>query len=188
MRASVARRSSAGLGSPASLRSRSQERALVMGEGRSLNFDDDCSGMQDGEASASGTNDVDGHGKSQPGHRRAMSDPFDTPELGGVTDGDLKNSSHLCEKASYGTEDEVCDEDDDFGSEIVIGLPTLPRFPVSQTHDKNCWSEPPVNKFQVRGPNYLNDKKKITSGPYLLRARGCDLFLSEHPDQCTIGE
>ena len=195
MRASVARRTSAGFGSPASLRSRSQERALVMGgEGQSLDFDDKCNGSQDdgGEASASETNHTEKRdnrkAKSKRTHRRAMSDPFDTPELGGTTDGDLKSLSHLSEKASYDTEDEVYDENDDFGSEIVVGLPTLPRYPVSQTHDKNCWSEPPVNKFHVRGPNYLTDKKKIQSGPYLLRARGCDLFLSEHPDQCTIGE
>ena len=193
MRASVARRTSAGLGSPASLRSRSQERALIMGgEGRSLEYDDQCNGAQEnGEASASETNHTekrDNKAKPKRTHRRAMSDPFDTPEIGGTTDGDLKHSSHITEKVSYDTEDEAYDEDDEFGSGVVVGLPTFPRYPCGQTQDKNCWSEPPVEKFHVRGPNYLNDKKKIESEEYLLRARGCDLFLSEHPDQCTIGE
>lgn len=56
-------------------------------------------------------------------------------------------------------------------------LPTLPRYPVAETRDLNCWSEPPVDIFRVRGYNYLKDHKKVHSEPYLLRARGCDLFL-----------
>ena len=63
------------------------------------------------------------------------------------------------------------------------GFPTMPRFPVSETRDKNCWSEPPVNIFSVRGPHYFNDKKKVSSGPYLLQARGCDMLLNSESDK-----
>jgi hypothetical protein len=69
----------------------------------------------------------------------------------------------------------------------VVSKKTL-SYPIAQTQDKNCWSEPPVDIFCVRGANYLRDKIKVDSGPYLLRARGCDLFLSETPQQCVIGE
>jgi Protein ENHANCED DISEASE RESISTANCE 2, C-terminal len=56
---------------------------------------------------------------------------------------------------------------------------TLPRYPVAATRDKNCWSEPPVSIFNVRGSNYFVDQKKQVSMQYLMPARGCDLFLSE---------
>ena len=60
-------------------------------------------------------------------------------------------------------------------------IPTLPRFPVLETRDRNCWSEPSHTIFNVRGPNYLDDPKKalkIISGPYIFTARGADLFLT----------
>lgn len=59
----------------------------------------------------------------------------------------------------------------------ALPLPTLPRYPVLAQRNKNCWSVPVVEKFAVRGLTYLNDKKKVPSGPYLLEARGLDLFL-----------
>jgi len=43
----------------------------------------------------------------------------------------------------------------------------------------NCWSEPVAHEFKVRGPNYLKDKVKIPSGPFLFPARGVDIFLSD---------
>jgi hypothetical protein len=43
----------------------------------------------------------------------------------------------------------------------------------------NCWSEPVAHEFKVRGPNYLKDKIKIPSGPFLFPARGVDIFLSD---------
>lgn len=61
-------------------------------------------------------------------------------------------------------------------------FPTLARFPVSSSGDKHCWSEPNHGIYAVRGSNYLQDQQKVESGPYLLRARGCDLLLS--PDGC----
>jgi hypothetical protein len=70
------------------------------------------------------------------------------------------------------------------------GVPfqTLPRYPVASTRNLNCWSEPSVEIFHVRGWNYLVDKKKIPSGPYLLTARGCDLFLSKCTPPKNIGQ
>lgn len=88
-------------------------------------------------------------------HRRSMSDPFVANEdtVGKVLKHDVTKN---------GT------------------LPTFPRFPVIETKNLNCWSEPNVDIFRVRGQGYLEDKKKVTSGPYLLQARGCDLFLTEN--------
>eukprot|EP00984_Skeletonema_dohrnii_P031921 scaffold25094_cov67-Skeletonema_dohrnii-CCMP3373.AAC.1 len=58
-------------------------------------------------------------------------------------------------------------------------IPTLPRFPVLETKDRNCWSEPSHTIFKIRGCNYLVDpKNKIQSGPYLFTARGADLILT----------
>lgn len=59
-------------------------------------------------------------------------------------------------------------------------FPTLPRYPDSES---NCWSEPCHEIYSVRGENYLQDSQKVQSGPYLLRARGCDLLLS--PQGCA---
>jgi len=58
-------------------------------------------------------------------------------------------------------------------------LPTLPPCLIAETKGTNGWSHPPVDIFHVRGPTYLDDKKKVVSGPYLLTARGCDLFLTK---------
>jgi hypothetical protein len=63
------------------------------------------------------------------------------------------------------------------------GLPTLPRYPVAATRNKNCWSEPPSSAFRVRGVGYVagghkSAQTKVESGPHLLSARGCDIFLT----------
>jgi len=99
-------------------------------------------------------------------HRRAMSDPFDTP----LSDENMAQLSHLDAEAeaaelSMNTEGK--------------GYPTLPRYPMAATRNKNCWSEPPVSIYSVRGPKYLSNSKKVPSGNYLLPAIGCDLFLVE---------
>eukprot|EP00536_Pseudo-nitzschia_multiseries_P004055 jgi/Psemu1/302313/fgenesh1_kg.65_\ len=61
----------------------------------------------------------------------------------------------------------------------VKALPTLFRFPCTETRNQNCWSETPNEIFFIRGPGYLNgDKTKIQSKQYLVRARGSDLFLT----------
>jgi Protein ENHANCED DISEASE RESISTANCE 2, C-terminal len=65
-------------------------------------------------------------------------------------------------------------------------LPTLNRFPFAETKNRNCWSEPPHDAFMIRGPNYLKDKKKIVCKEFLLQSRGCDLFLSDHPESVDM--
>lgn len=101
-------------------------------------------------------------------HRRAVSDPFDNADMDAIGSGDGQGEDHgLLEEKQF-------------------ALPTLQRFPFSETHNRNCWSEPPVGIFQVRGGDYLSDKKKVTARKYLLRARGCDLFLAENPNDCDM--
>lgn len=66
---------------------------------------------------------------------------------------------------------------------------TIPRFPVGSQRDKHCWSEPSHSIYSVRGDSYLEDGQKVESGPYLLRARGCDLLLSSNGNEppCHVG-
>lgn len=44
----------------------------------------------------------------------------------------------------------------------------------------NCWSEPVHDEFNVRGANYLKDRIKFPSGPFLFPLRGVDVFLSDN--------
>ena len=94
--------------------------------------------------------------------KRIDSDPFDSP--GGVAISQpsvSKSHSESPKKKSHPT------------------LPTLPRYPIAETKNHNCWSEPNAGKcFKVRGANYLYDKKKVGSGPYIFPARGADLILT----------
>lgn len=43
----------------------------------------------------------------------------------------------------------------------------------------NCWSEPDSENFQVRGANYISDKVKEASGPFVFPVRATDLFLTD---------
>jgi hypothetical protein len=43
----------------------------------------------------------------------------------------------------------------------------------------NCWSVPDYAAFDVRGANYLKDKKKIPSDNFIFPVRGVDLFLTD---------
>jgi hypothetical protein len=181
---SVARRTSLNVGSPGAIRSRSAERGVRHpADGVYLDFDSDQN-----KVSGDGSFEEDEDGAIYPNrerlssessmskqvrsHRRAMSDPFDTADSGGVTDADLAAIK------DYGLLEE----------EEEHALPTLARFPFEETQDTNCWSESPLDVFQVRGPDYLNDKKKVTAQSYLLRARGCDLFLADEPGQCEMAK
>lgn len=105
--------------------------------------------------------------------RRANSDPFENAgrETDDEDDGDksgipLSSSPRRHVRAS-------------------IALPTLNRYPFAETKSRNCWSEPPRDIFMIRGPKYLQDKKKIVCQSFLLQSRGCDLFLSDNPE--TVG-
>ena len=73
-------------------------------------------------------------------------------------------------------------EKDDEPKEAVA-LKTFEMFPAGAKIGShlNCWSPPPSTNFNVRGPNYLVDKKKVPSGDFLFPSRGCDLFLTDNP-------
>ncbi|KAL7480178.1 hypothetical protein ACHAW6_005885 [Cyclotella cf. meneghiniana] len=60
---------------------------------------------------------------------------------------------------------------------------TFERFPDGAPIGShlNCWSSPAANNFQVRGADYLTDRKKTPSDDFLLPCRGCDLFLTDNP-------
>lgn len=106
-------------------------------------------------------------------YRRAMSDPFDT----GIPDGDMDEIRQADEQAEA---EETARINNTPTSVVTQGYPTLPRYPIAATQNKNCWSAPPISIYSVRGPKYLKDKKKVPSKDYLLSARGCDLFLMEN--------
>ncbi len=170
---SVARRSSINIGSPEPKRSRSAERTMrTYGEEIHLKHDDPHrNGSRDAEERIVNGNrerlaSDSSLSKQMQSHRRAVSDPFDNAEMDGISDGHV--------------------DDPDLLQEKQFALPTLQRFPFAETHNRNCWSEPPVDIFQVRGGDYLTDKKKVTARKYLLRARGCDLFLAENPNDCDM--
>lgn len=99
---------------------------------------------------ASNESDEESHGATPYLHQRAMSDPVDAAEVY------THERKHALLNETF---------------------PTLPRYPMGETHDQNCWSEPTEDIFKVRGANYLRDDNKIASGPYLMRARGSDLLL-----------
>lgn len=105
-------------------------------------------------------------------HVRAMSDPFDTQEMQDALQEQQQDDQLFAPPskvpATTTTTAALSKE---------AAYPTLLRFPVQETRNKNCWSEPPVTTFSVRGPNYFVDKKKQTSAAYLLSARGTDIFL-----------
>jgi hypothetical protein len=67
-------------------------------------------------------------------------------------------------------------------SKQIIAAKTFPKFPDGAAIGShlNCWSSPAANNFQVRGPNYLEDHKKVASGDFLFPTRGVDLFLTDN--------
>jgi hypothetical protein len=138
-------------------------------------------------------NNNSGSNNSQRGiHHRAMSDPFDTQEwkeavqeVQDFDDSNNNNNNTLTEAALAGKTAKASlasSSHHKSNNNNSNAYPTLLRYPVAESRNKNCWSEPPVHIFSVRGPNYFKDKnskksKKVPSGPYLLTARGTDIFL-----------
>lgn len=57
----------------------------------------------------------------------------------------------------------------------------LPKFPdgAKLGSKLNCWSEPVSENFQVRGPRYLVDRKKVPSKEFVFPIRAVDLFLTD---------
>uniref|UniRef100_A0A7S0UJE2 Protein ENHANCED DISEASE RESISTANCE 2 C-terminal domain-containing protein n=2 Tax=Pseudo-nitzschia delicatissima TaxID=44447 RepID=A0A7S0UJE2_9STRA len=149
------------IGSPEPTRSRSAERSSSIASQKSW----DCAeGVSQSQSNQTGVSRNRSGGESSIGHshlQRANSDPFDD---GG--DELLQVPGHLKEID---------------GSDRSKALPTLYRFPCTQTRNQNCWSESPVEMFSVRGSNYMSgDKTKVSCKQYLFDARGCDLFLTEN--------
>lgn len=64
----------------------------------------------------------------------------------------------------------------------IIPTKTYAKFPEGAKigSHSSCWSVPPCTNFHVRGPNYLKDKVKVSSGEFLFPCRGCDLFLTDN--------
>lgn len=120
--------------------------------------------------------------------RRANSDPFENAGLDDefeedeyvdeLTEAKLAASMRASRKNRRAS---IMDEED-------AALPTFNRFPFAETKNRNCWDEPPHSVFMIRGPNYLSDKQKIACQQFLMRARGCDLFLSDHPEKIDMAK
>lgn len=172
-RHSVNRRASLNLGSPPPTRSRSAERSMrQINETLMVEVENEMrnGGVHQSPSfdSKGSSNFVDKPESTRSSRPRAMSDPFDTADAEGIIEEDVRD---------YGAA-----EDDDHA------IPTLPRYPYAETNNKNCWSESPIKIFSVRGAQYLSKKKKVAAGAYLLRARGCDLFLSDKPSTCDMSK
>jgi len=164
LRASSQRDETFLIGSPEPMRSRSAERSTTLASG-SGSWD-----IKDGTAptisNRSRIESVDSIGHSR--IQRSNSDPFDDggEELEQVPD-------------RKGGIDSIDNNNIDQKNKVK-SLPTLYRFPCTQTRNQNCWSETPAEMFMVRGPNYMDgDKTKIRCNHYLFQARGCDLFLTD---------
>jgi hypothetical protein len=115
-------------------------------------------------------------------HHRGMSDPFDSQRMM-MDDVVVSSSTAASASAEEGT---ISNTNTTIGDSSNTGsssppvphcLPTLPRFPVAATKNTNCWSETDISKFMVRSATYLENKRKMPSGPYLLTPRGADLLL-----------
>jgi Protein ENHANCED DISEASE RESISTANCE 2, C-terminal len=165
-----ASRRSVKLTSPAP-RSRSTERYSET-KAEVLHNNDSIDGYDDDDDD--GILEVDAVHPSKGRHVRAMSDPFDAQEELLLEVGKVVATYTLEDAAAYAQEPRSSRR-----QSFHAALPTLPRFPFIETKNKNCWSEPPVAIFQVRGPDYAQSKSKVESGPYLLTARGCDIFLAD---------
>jgi len=160
-RASVSRRSL--VGSPIAPRSRSAERNIPEPDA-----DDDAVDCREATIRSA-------HLLTR--HMRCDSDPVDN--AGGDDDTGLLGGVPV--KSEHGTVTILNTLDLDMHpAKSQEPIPTLPRYPIAETKNCNCWSEPPYSKFKVRGGSYLRDKKpaKVPSGPYLFRAIGADLILT----------
>lgn len=109
------------------------------------------------------------------GHCRSMSDPFDTAQFEdavspAVTTDEEEDEYYAASMSQLSITS---------SSEHAAALPTFQRFPCVESRNKNCWSEPPIAIFSIRGATYVTDKVKVPSAPYLLPARGSDVFLTD---------
>lgn len=58
------------------------------------------------------------------------------------------------------------------------GMVTIPKSP-DASDLKHRWSEPSSETFEVRGLNYLQDRKKVSSSMSLMKARGADFIQTD---------
>jgi Protein ENHANCED DISEASE RESISTANCE 2, C-terminal len=111
--------------------------------------------------------------KGGSGHCRSMSDPFDTAQfedaISPVVTTDEEEDEYYAASLSQLSISEYA----------TSALSTFQRYPCVESRNKNCWSEPPIAIFTVRGATYVTDKIKVPSAPYLLHARGSDVFLTD---------
>jgi Protein ENHANCED DISEASE RESISTANCE 2, C-terminal len=137
------------------------------------------------------TEDEQGRGdmlemKKGSGHCRSMSDPFDSAQSDVIspaaTTDDEEDDYYVLSTNSLSIRDVGTE-----GSNVSV-IPTLARYPCVETRNKNCWSEPPISIFSVRGANYCSDQKKVPSDQYILRARGSDLFLTDTKKPFSLDE
>jgi hypothetical protein len=87
----------------------------------------------------------------------------------------------------------IGEEEEDYLSPRPLLQSPLAEFPPNgdPESDLNCVSEPKSQIFNVRGPTYLIDRKKVPSEQMLFPFRGADLLLTdecpEHVARCVIG-
>eukprot|EP00546_Thalassionema_frauenfeldii_P002778 CAMPEP_0178937796 /NCGR_PEP_ID=MMETSP0786-20121207/25968_1 /TAXON_ID=186022 /ORGANISM="Thalassionema frauenfeldii, Strain CCMP 1798" /LENGTH=623 /DNA_ID=CAMNT_0020616431 /DNA_START=116 /DNA_END=1987 /DNA_ORIENTATION=- len=76
-------------------------------------------------------------------------------------------------------EDDEQEEDEPYDAGLLKSpLAVFPEGAALGEH-LNCWSIPDAGSFKIRGPNYMEDKKKVPSEPFLFKARGMDLMLTD---------
>lgn len=126
---------------------------------------------------------------------RSMSDPFDTAQsddiVGGTASDDDDDLYVLAASTSQmsienGTNSLTNTRSSNNSYSPNLQIPTFARYPCIENKNKNCWSEPPITIFHVRGLNYCTDQKKVPSQPYLLRSRGSDIFLTDPKKPFTL--
>lgn len=191
IRSSIARRSSGANPEPKVPRSRSAE---LLGMGiNATNDSHDCgrkidtTGNDDNNKDYHDNVDVAMNRPSPSSLDRATSDIYDAQEIDDDDDGILDNAHTEDETAFPTTQQKQLLDNNMYSSRgIIQALPTFARYPVVASKNKNCWNEPPVSLFHVRGRNYFVDKKKIASGPYLFQARGIDLFLADDTNKIDL--
>ena len=74
---------------------------------------------------------------------------------------------------------EVKKEGEGEKSKWRLPLPSTSIPPLSETVKLNVFSDPDATAFQVRGPDYFNDKVKVASTPSVFKLAGLDLFLAD---------
>ena len=195
---SVSRRTDANQLSPG-LRSRSSERHIDLELGHIINENNSNTTATTVDHNHDITSNMEKPSTSN--LYRSMSDPFDTTRnddfIGGTAgtisddDDDLyvlaaSTSQISINNDTYTNGDCRALNSNSNNQQPLLQIPTLARFPCTENKNKNCWSEPPITIFNVRGMTYITDHKKVPSQPYILRSRGSDIFLTDPKKPFTL--